>query len=414
MGRLRSTVAGLTALTAVSAGVLVGVQPATAARAPIVVWASDVTAPVLEAAYADGFDGRTVAVVVKDPALIASDLAAVGAEDAPDIIQMEHRNVGGLAAVGAIVTVDVPSKVQAKFPANVWSGFAASGDAYGIPVAISNVALVTNASLVPTQPKDFASLSKAGSALAASGKAKLPLAVGQGPEGNAETTYPLFSGLGGYILGATSAGVVSVDDVGIANPAFLAQTPRIDEWNATKFLRSTVTPERARSVFLAGKAPFWIAPVAELQSIMGLKFGYRITEVPSLISGTKASPMLTMTGFALTPWAETHGVASEASGLLVTGLSGKKIQNSLATALNLVPAASSAQKAMATTGAAARLRAFALAGINGVAAPSVPQQAEILAALAQAWVVSTSGPSATPAKKAFKNAQAATNAVLAG
>ena len=377
-----------------------------AAQTPLVVWASPTSAAVLQEQFADGYQGRPVQVVVKAPESLVSDLGATPVEATPDVIEMPHRLVGTLAVAQSIVPISVSPKVAARFAPQVWRGFTPSDLTYGMPVMVSNAALLTNATLVPTQPTGFSALADGALALVNAGKAKVPLAIGQSPTGDGTLTYPLFSALGGYFLGSTDTGAVDVTNVGLANSTFIANTPIITEWNTSRLLRSSITPERARDLFVKGRTPYWIAPVSELDAIMKLTFSYRITAVPPVVAGRDAAPLLDMTGFAMTRWAEQHGVAEDAASFVATGLSRKGIQSALATAGRRVPALVSAQQAMATTGEAARLRAFLQAGTKGVAAPSVPQQAELIALGGGAWLESTAGTAATKPKPTFKKAQA--------
>jgi maltose-binding protein MalE len=50
-------------------------------------------------------------------------------------------------------------------------------------------------------------------------------------------------------------------------------------------------------------------------------------------------------------------------------------------------------------------KAFGTAGRSGVPMPNIPQASSLWGPLSKAWAKSTSGPKATPAKKAFSAAQ---------
>lgn len=405
----RSGVRTTAAIGTILAGllaVLVPVTSASAAPTPITVWATEATAPVLQQQFPKGFDGRPVVVVAKSAATLVDELAAVAPEAAPDVIEIPHTRVGALAASQTIVPVSVGPKIAARFAPQVWRGFTPNDVTYGMPVTVSNVALITNAALVPTQPTSFDALATAATTLVKEKKAKIPFAIGQSPLGDARITYPLFSALGGYILGTSDSGGVDITDIGFANPTFMSQTPKIQEWNDTRLVRSIITPERARDSFVKGRTPFWIAPASELPTIMGLTFSYRITAVPPVVVGRDAAPLLDMTGFAMTRFAELHGIAEDTSSFVSSGLSRKGTQAAIATAAKLVPASVPAQQAMATTGEAARLRAFLQAGAKGVAAPSVPQQDQLLSLLGTAWLQTTSGAEAAKPKPTFKGIQA--------
>ena len=61
-----------------------------------------------------------------------------------------------------------------------------------------------------------------------------------------------------------------------------------------------------------------------------------------------------------------------------------------------------------------RIKAIGNAGVDGVPMPNIPQAGFVWEPYGTAWSVSTSGPSATPAKKAFTIAQRAAVSAIKG
>jgi maltose-binding protein MalE len=157
---------------------LVAAPPAQAADG-IVVWADAAHAPVITELTAGGYQGTPVTVVVKDPATVRNELATVAPRNAPDVVWGDLAWTGELASAGTIIPVPMSKKVRAQFRPNVLVGSNVGGERYGVPVQISNLALITNTKLVPQQPATFAALSDLALKLKKDKKARVPFALAQ-------------------------------------------------------------------------------------------------------------------------------------------------------------------------------------------------------------------------------------------
>ncbi len=176
---------------------------------------------------------------------------------------------------------------------------------------VSNVAMITNVELVPKQPTTFSELTAMAAKLKKSGKGKKGFAVGQGPNSDGYSLYPLFSGLGGFFFGKDADGNWDPSVVGLSDPTFLKNSKQIDQWNASGLINSAMTADDARKAFANGKAPFWMAGPEDMATLKGLTFVYRITSVPAPVSGVKASPLLRVQGFNITSYAYQHGALGD-------------------------------------------------------------------------------------------------------
>ncbi len=403
MRRSRTFAAALAA-GAVAAATLTA-APAAHAATPIVIWSDAAHAPVLEQLLKDGYQGSPVTVVTKDPATVRDDLVAAKAGTAPDLVWGDLAWTGPLAEAKVIVPVVMGAKRAAKFRPNVRAGNRVGADNYGVPVQISNLALVTNTTLVPTQPTTFADLSAKALKLVKNKKAKVPFALPQGNGANPYTTFPLFSGVGGYLFGTAKAGGLDPKDVGLASKALKKNSGQIDGWNASGLLDPAMTVDAARNAFVKGRSPFWLAGPEELATLMKLSFVYRIGSVPPVVAGRKAVPLLTIQGVMVTRFAEKHGVAEQAAALATKYLTRPGVQQALAKASGWYPANTVAAAKVDTGGG--RVRAIGNAGADGVPMPNIAQAAAVWEPYGTAWSASTAGPSATPAKKAFTIAEKA-------
>lgn len=403
----RVFVAAIAALCLTAAAVTAAESASAAPVRPITIWTDAVHAPAITALVANDFRGSPVLVVTKDLTAIRSELATVPPESAPDVIWGDATWTGQLAAAGSIVAVPLTKKVTASFRASAISAFAVGATGYGVPVQVSNLALITNASLVPNQPSTFASLSSAALALKKAGKATVPFAVGQGGDSDGYAMYPLFSGLGGYFFGRDAAGVLDPTQVGIANKTFVQNSTTIDSWNVSGLINSALTGDQARRAFSKQRSAFWLAGPEEMANLLALGFKYRITAVPPIVSSIKPVPLLRIQGFMVTKFAAAHGVQTLATKLAAGFMASAPAQLALAAAAGLIPASRTAVSQSST-----RMQAIDLAGVDGVPVPNVPQMQLVWAPYGTAWVSSTAGTGAILAKPAFKLAQRTVKAAI--
>jgi arabinogalactan oligomer / maltooligosaccharide transport system substrate-binding protein len=378
-----------------------GVTPAQAAKPKLVIWVDSARAAALQSSVKPTYKGAKIVVVGKEVAAIKAELATVADADAPDLIWADNAWTGELAASATVLPIPMDDAFEAKFPRAVIDGFLFGSDIYAVPVQFENVALITNSALVPNAPTDFATLQKRALRLVKSGKATVGLAVAQGAQGNAYFMQPLYAGLGGYMFGTAATGAVDPAVIGIANDTFKQNAKLIDAWNASGLMRSSVDVAAAEAAFLQGKAPFWITGPWSTPTLSKLTFGYRISPVPTVVSGLPTSPFIGSRGFMVTKWAQTHGVADLAVSFAKTRLARAAVQSALAAGNGAAP------RSPALIGAASsRLaQAFATAGKTGIPVPNVPQASLAWGPLGQAWAVSTKGADATPARRAFTKAQ---------
>ena len=395
-----------TALAALClASTAVGGSPAQAADTPIVIWADALRAPLIEAKTAQGYQGHPVTVVTKDAAAIRDELKTVAPDQAPDIIWAPNEWTGELANAGLIVKIPMQDKLKSQFPANVLDGYRFGFALYGLPVQFENVALITNATLVPKPVKTFAELTKTASALRKQGLVDVGLAVAQGKAGNAYFMNPLFTGLGGYVFGKNAAGSLDPTNIGINNPDFAKNAGRIAKWNASGLINSSLDVAGAEAAFTSGRAPFWITGPWSTQALNALTFKYFLSPVPAIVTGVVPAPYLGVKGFMVTSFAQTHGVLDPALGLVRRQLSQPGFQGKVAAATGRMPANTSAS--------AARLaKAFGVAGSKGIPTLNIPQASSTWGPLGKAWAEATRGADAVPPAQAFAEAQQAVVAAL--
>lgn len=397
---LALVIAPVLALTALLAAVA---PSATAAPQPITIWIDAARAATVSELLKDGYKGHPVNVVTKELAAIKTELATVPVEQAPDVIWADNAWTGELATTALVVPLTLNTAKRALFAPNVLSGFQFGSSYYGIPVQYETWALVTNAALAPKPARTFAKLSAKALALKAKGRADVALAVGQGVKGNAYFTYPLFSGLGGYLFGKDAEGSLNPSDLGVNNSVFRKNAKIIDDWNSSGLINSSIDVVAAEVAFKAGRAPYWITGPWSASTLQALTFKYFISPVPRVDVAVSMAPLLGIKGFMTTSYAQTHGVGTVASALVIKKLSDADFQTKMAAISLRAPA--NKKSTYSTTIGGRLAQAFGTAGVDGVPMPNISQAASVWGPLNTAWATSTSGPDATPAKKAFAAAQ---------
>ena len=213
--------------------------------------------------------------------------------------------------------------------------------------------------------------------------------------------YPFFSGLGGYVFGTNKAGNLDPSDIGIANPKFLKNAPLIDKWNKEGLIRSQVNDSIAKDLFLKGKVAYWITGPWYLADIRKSGVPYAVSAFPTIVPGIKSAPFLGVQGYMVTKYSSAHGVESLAKDLVANYMMQPAAQTTLALANDRSPAN---LKALAQV-KDKDLRAFGAASAGGVPMPNIPQMASVWQDLGAAWVRSTKGAGATPARRSFIGAQ---------
>jgi arabinogalactan oligomer / maltooligosaccharide transport system substrate-binding protein len=340
--------------------------------------------------------GATVEIVVKafPP---TQNLAQASAANAPDVVLAPHDATGALAADGLVQQIILSKKVKAQFPAYALSSFSYGGRLYGVPVQLENIGLVVNTKLAKV-PKTFAQLERAAVAFKKKSSDNLGIAVQQGSGGDAYHMYPFFSGLCGYIFGKTKNGSLNPHKLGVANARFLKNASLVDRWNREGLINSKVDSNTAQNAFLKGRAAFWMTGPWNSDVLKKSGLSFRVIQLPKI--KCRSVPFLGVQGFAVTKFATQHGVSSLAKDFVVNYLTKAANQYDLSQASGRYPANKVAGKRVKDP----VLAQFGRAGVGGVPMPNIPQMASVWTDLGNAWVNSTKGAGATPARSAFSTA----------
>jgi arabinogalactan oligomer / maltooligosaccharide transport system substrate-binding protein len=341
--------------------------------------------------------GVDVVVVEKGFGDIRDGLKTVQAESAPDVVIGAHDWVGQLAADGSVVPINPKKTTLKQFPKYATEAFSYGGKLYGAPVALENVGLVVNTGLAAV-PKNWADLEKRALAFKAKGADNLAIAVPQAPAGDAYHMYPFFSGLGGYVFGKLKNGALTAKKIGVANTAFLKNTSLIDKWNREGLINSKVNYDVAKAAFLKGNAAYWVTGPWEADTLKKSGLAFRVVQLPKI--KYRSVPFLGVQGFMVSRFAAGHGVSSLAKDLVASYIMRAASQKALAAANGRFPANTVAGKTVNDS----VLAQFGRASKGGVPMPNIPQMSSVWEELGGAWLKTTKGAGATPARSAFTTA----------
>jgi arabinogalactan oligomer/maltooligosaccharide transport system substrate-binding protein len=391
----------MTAIVGVVAAIAASVATSAGSATVVRIWTdADRKAAVEKVAGAWGTaKGVQIEVVQKEFGKIRDDLKTVQPETAPDVIVGAHDWTGQLAADGSVVPLVLTKATRAQFPAYALDAFSygtAVKRLFGVPVALENIGLVVNKKLAKV-PKTFASLQTQALAFQKKASGNIGLAVPQGANGDAYHMYPFFSGLCGYIFGTNKAGNLDPSDIGLANPKFLKNAGLINAWNKAGFINSKVDYGVGKDAFLKGKAAFWITGPWEADTLKKSGLSYTIAPFPNIVKGCASVPFLGVQGFMVTKFAAGHGVESAAKDLVGNFFASSASQLALAAANGRFPANTAAGKLVKDP----VLKLFGAASKGGVPMPNIPQMSSVWSELGGAWVKSTKGAGAVPARAAF-------------
>ena len=273
---------------------------------------------------------------------------------------------------------------------------------YGAPVALENIALVTNTKLAKV-PTSFADMEK--QALAAKKKmgAQVGLSVQQGSGGDAYHMYPLFSGLCGYIFGTNSAGNLDPSANGVANPKFLKNAG-----HDRHLEQARPHPLERRLQHLEGPVPqgqdgvLLHGPVEPQRHPQDARPADQDLAVPEHGHG------LQVRAVPRRPGHHGHEVRRRSRRRQLRQGPGRQLHD--AAGRTARPRGRERPLPGEHASPARRcsdkdVKAFGAASVGGVPMPNIPQMASVWGDLGSAWVRSTKGPGAIPAKRSFIGAQ---------
>jgi arabinogalactan oligomer/maltooligosaccharide transport system substrate-binding protein len=210
-----------------------------------------------------------------------SKLGPAGA--GPDLFTATHDNTGTLVKSGVVTSL---SSVINKnsYPSAVLSGVTFNYQQWGVPISVSNIALATNLSLVPSgAPKTWAELESTATTLIDSGKAS----VGIVTHLDGYFMQPFFDSLGGYVFENKNGSYTNTKSVGLYSKTLAKNASKMDTWLEKKIFDKSNTYDGSN--FTNGKAPYQIVGPWSIAGLDKAGVKYEISSIPSIGGGIARS-----------------------------------------------------------------------------------------------------------------------------
>lgn len=201
----------------------------------------------------------------------------------PDLFTATHDNTGTLVKSGVVTSLSSTIKKSA-YPSAVLSGVTFNYQQWGVPIAVSNIALATNLSLVPAgAPKTWAELESTATSLISSGKAS----VGIVTHLDGYFMQPFFDSLGGYVFQNKNGTYTNTKAVGLYSKTLAKNASMMDTWLEKKIFDKSNTYDGSN--FTNGKAPYQIVGPWSIDGLDKAGIKYEISGIPSVKGGTARS-----------------------------------------------------------------------------------------------------------------------------
>ena len=195
---------------------------------------------------------------------------------------------------------------------------------------------------------------------------------------------------------------------GSCSRSSLRNAKQIDSWNKAGLVNAKVDDGAARTAFLSKKAAFWITGPWNADTITKAGIKFRVVQMPRI--SCNSVPFLGVQGMMVTKYAATHSVATAAKDFVQSYMAKASSQYELTVLNGRYPANTAAAKRVKDSA----LKQIGKASKGGVPMPNIPQMNSVWGDLGTAWVKSTKGEDATPAKAAFQTAARNIRTKIAG
>ncbi|KGJ72316.1 ABC transporter substrate-binding protein [Cryobacterium roopkundense] len=342
--------------------------PADETASALTVWVDADRAAVLKDAAAEFTkeSGVKVNLVQKDFAEIQEQfIAQVPTGKGPDITIAAHDWLGNFVSNGVVQPVELGDSA-ADYQQVAVTAMSYEGQAYGVPYAVENIALLRNTALAPTAPATYDDMIAAGTAAGT----EFPFLVQVGPESDPFHLYPFQTSFGAPVFGTNADGSYNADDLAIGNAGGEAYAAWLAQEGAAGHLSVNVTGDIAKEKFNAGASPFfvtgpWNVPDAEAAGI-----DLAIDPIPSA-GGEAAQPFVGVQGFMVS--AKTTN-ALAANEFLVNYIGSEKVQTALYEVGGRAPALTSAFEAASADPITA---GFGAVAASAVPMPNIPQMGKV-------------------------------------
>lgn len=301
--------AGVGAGTEGDAGAETGGTTLARADADLVVWtdaAGETTLASTVASFAADADVTARVQVVPADELVATAALANAAGDGPDVVVTGSDGLADLLVNGAVAPLALQRNDAARYSPRALETVTVDEVLYGLPYAVSAVALLRDTEVVPAEPRTLEELVAAARAAGA----VRPLCLPVGEAGSPERLHPLYRSAGGYLFGRTPRGSVDLRDVGVGEAGSLVAAARFAEMADGGLLATDLTPRRATAMFADRQCPFLVGGAEAVPTATGAGVRLGVSPVPGFEGLEPAVPLTSTRALFLSSKAPSPGLAS--------------------------------------------------------------------------------------------------------
>lgn len=288
-----------------SPGVTPGPSAPAAVKDTLTLWVDETRAPIMIDVGADFTAATGVPVAVHQLGFgdIRDQLQLRGpAGEGPDIIIGAHDWLGQLATNGLVEPLDLGAKADLVDPVGV-DAMSYGGTLYGLPYAVEGIAMVYNPDLVPEPPATWDELKQIAQQLQDDGTVEQAFVMQHGPRSDPYHSYPVLTGMGGYIFGKTDSGY-DPSDVGLDSEGGLAYAREFDQMVKDGLLRPDVNYDTMISLYNSGDAAMLITGPWALGGDTGIRAGgqpFAVAPIPEMTETPR--PFVGVQGFMVSAFA---------------------------------------------------------------------------------------------------------------
>jgi maltose/maltodextrin transport system substrate-binding protein/arabinogalactan oligomer/maltooligosaccharide transport system substrate-binding protein len=365
----------------------------------LVIWADEISAPVIEE-LAVGFT-EEYGVEVEVQQLQFGDIrgefvTAAPAGEGPDLIIGAHDWLGELVSNGLVSPVDL-SSVEEDLNPNAIGAMTYDGDVYGLPYAVDNIAFFRNVDLVPEAPATWDDVRAISEELAADEVYGYVI-----QQRDPWHSYPLFSAFGGYVFGFEEGVGYNPEDVGLDSEGAIAAYTYLGTLIADGLMPASLEQEAMWSLFTEGEAAMMMTGPWALETLRASDINFEVSAIPAGPAGD-ARPFLSVRGFMVSAFAADP---TNAQIFLTEFIATDEGMQALFDAESRPPAW------LNVTVEDPVIDAFRAAGATGAPQPAIPEMGAVWEAWANQMELSLTDPS-TAADEAANAAQIVRDAIAA-
>ncbi|MEE6259562.1 sugar ABC transporter substrate-binding protein [Plantactinospora sonchi] len=343
----------------------------------LVIWADDKRTAALKP-FTDKFgqaNGVTVEVqAIANDVLQTNFVTASQQGSGPDVVVGAHDWIGNLVQNGAIEPVQLAATQKSAFNPVAMKAVTFSGQTYGVPYAMENLALIRNTQLAPEAPATIEDLVSTGKRLKAEKKVSEVLCLQVGQNGDAYHIYPLYSSAGGTLFGTSGNGDYDPKNLGVGTPESVAAFKKIAALGekGEGVLKRSITAENSISLFTGKKCAYLVSGPWATSDVKKAGISYDVTAVPGFAGAKEAQPFVGVQAFYVAAKGQNKAVAQE---FVANYVSTPDLAVALYQADPRPPALTAALDQV--KGTDPDLAKFLDAGKNGAVLPAIPAMAAV-------------------------------------